>query len=288
MAAPRIFDIAADADAAYWGLQPWERDYLLDRCFSGRRGDGVQGRAEFIINHIQDGTTVGSLDWWVNGPEVQASSNYLVNKDGTIVRCIPERDGPWTNGDVQNPTPQSLTLRQRGGNLNLWCVTIEWEGRPWHALTEAQMAAGLWLNRDIAARHSIRLDRTHVLPHYAINSVSRYDCPRPHYEAIMIALESGQTGNPSPVPATGQFGSVVRYPKPVATTVTALEGLNLRRWGETTSELIRTVDQGKTLWLDGYVIGEPVADNNRWHILSGPAQLRAWSGATALIPGPKG
>lgn len=57
MTAPTIYDIRNDRDAARFGLQPWERDYLLTRCFPDRSGRQI----EALIFHIQDGTTLGSL-----------------------------------------------------------------------------------------------------------------------------------------------------------------------------------------------------------------------------------
>src|SRR5687768_1088828 len=107
MTTPRIYDIANDAHAAMFGLQPWERDAMLTKCFKGRAG----GRVEGIVYHIQAGTTRGSLDWWVHGPGVQASSTVLIQQDGSLLRCIPEKDGPWTNGDVRSPRERSAFIR---------------------------------------------------------------------------------------------------------------------------------------------------------------------------------
>lgn len=71
VAAPTIYDIGVDSDAARFGLQPWERDMLLGRCFAGRRQTTargpVRGAPAYIVCHIQEGSTVGSLEHFVHG-----------------------------------------------------------------------------------------------------------------------------------------------------------------------------------------------------------------------------
>jgi hypothetical protein len=78
MASPKIYDIRNNHDAVRFGLSPTEptrnsggvpaRDFLLSRCILGRRG----ARLRFIVLHIQEGSTPGSLEHWVAG-RVQGS-----------------------------------------------------------------------------------------------------------------------------------------------------------------------------------------------------------------------
>ncbi len=200
---PTIYDLRTDADAARFGLSPGERDELLGQCFPGRNG----ATPKVICLHTQEGVTRGSLDWWVNGVvngnPVQASSTVTVQRDGSILRIIPEADGPWTNGDVNSPTRQSAYLRSFGGNPNIWSLTIEAEGRPGDAMPAAQLDAILWQIRDWSGRYSIPLNRDRVIPHASINSVTRAGCPGGYYDRVMAALESGAAPPPSPVYAQG-------------------------------------------------------------------------------------
>lgn len=273
MTTPVIYDIANDHHAARFGLQPWERDRILSMCFPNRQG----ARPEAIVYHIQDGTTPGSLDWWANGYDhhgnkIQASSTVLVNKDGSIVRCIPEQHAPWTNGDVKNPDPRALPLLRRGGNPNIWSLTIEAEGRPWDAMPEAQLAAIVWVTRDWMTRYPwILIEDT--FRHGWINTVDRSKCGL-YIDAIRARLTGAK-----PPSRTGRFGTVVPFPKPVRVTVTAGAGVNVRRWGELEAQVMTALPQGASFFADGFVYGDSVAGEDRWYIMSGRG-YRVWSGAT--------
>lgn len=168
---PVIEDIRDDATAAKYGLTPAQRDVLLGRMFPGRAG----GRPTFIVLHIQEGVTRGSLPYWVSDPaNVQASSTVTVQADGSILKVIAESDGPWTNGDVQSPTAEAAGLLALGGNANRWSLTLEAEGRPNDVMPAAELDAIVWQVRDWMGRYSIPL--ANVLPHAAINSVTRSFC----------------------------------------------------------------------------------------------------------------
>ena len=194
---PRIFDLRNDADANRFGLTLAERDRILDNRFENRRDGGAQGRPRYIILHVQDGTTVGSLDWWANGPNVQGSSTVLVNKDGSIVRCIPEQHGPWTNGDVNQPKPQAAELLALPGNPNIDSLTIEAEGKPFEDHPDAQLDAIEWQCRDWMARYP-EITVNDILRHGWINSVDRPNCPGSYFEEVIRRLKA--TPSPAPVP----------------------------------------------------------------------------------------
>src|SRR5215204_4968930 len=73
MDTPKFYDIQNNNDALHFGLSPTEptqnskgvpaRKFLLSRSYPGR--EGAQPR--FIVLHIQQGTTRGSLQHWVAG-----------------------------------------------------------------------------------------------------------------------------------------------------------------------------------------------------------------------------
>lgn len=169
---PVIHDLATD----WWryDLTEAERDRILDNYFPNRQG----GVPRYIVNHIQDGTTKGSLDWWANGAGVEASSTVIANRDGTLLRVIPEQHGPWTNGRVCNPTPKSAGLRALGGNPNNWSKTLEAEGRPGVTAvtyTDEQLETICWQYAEWMIEDNIPL--ANVLSHATIDSCDRANCP---------------------------------------------------------------------------------------------------------------
>jgi hypothetical protein len=189
---PVIFDLRRNADAARFGLEPGERDYLLGRCYPNRQGR----RPELICFHIQEGHTAGSLDHWVNGRDWQgnpiaASATVLITKGGEIVRCIDEGDGPWTNGDLQSPTARGVELTNRWGtDLNPVSLTIEAEGMPQDVMPEPQLRAVVWQANEWMRRFPwIGADR--CFRHADINQVDRPHCPGPYFERVMARLADG-------------------------------------------------------------------------------------------------
>lgn len=178
---PVIYDIARDADAARFSLTPAERDRLLRKCIPNRNGK----QPKVIVLHIQDGVTAGSLDWWANN--VQASSTVLINKDGSIVRCIPEGSGPWTNGDSEKPTSiGQRVINQFGPYPNEYSLTIEAEGYSAGPMPDAQLQAICWQCWDWMDRYKIGIDN--VIRHADINSVTRSTCPGDYYGRAIAAL----------------------------------------------------------------------------------------------------
>lgn len=267
MTAPVIHDIRDDRTAARYGLQPWERDYLLKRCFPNRAGRQI----EALVFHIQDGTTPGSLDWWVNGPGVEASSTIIANKDGSLLRVIDEKDGPWTNGKVSKPSARAAELLARGGNPNLYSATCEAEGRPWHAIPEVQMQAMLWWADDMLRRYPQLDAERDILAHYDIDSVDRASCG-----IYVDQLKAQLRGDHRPAPG---YGTITRFTEPVAVTVTVQAGLNIRQWGDTDAQIFTTLPYLATFYATGYVLGDTVAGERRWYILAGTGR-RAWAGGT--------
>jgi len=285
IAQPMIYDIGTDTDAARFGLQPWERDTLLERCFARRQDGRIQGAPAYILCHIQEGSTLGSLEHFVhgrypNGSKVQASCTVTIQRDGSILRVIPERDGPWTNGAVRNPTARGRAMIIRGGNPNIWTLSIEMEGRHNGAITEAQIRSAEWWIRDAARRHGIPLDREHILRHADIDQVQRANCPGHYFGPLMrrlVALPEGATPTPGP---SAPYGRVVRFDTPRLVTITAADGLNARQWGDLDAPILETWARDRRFYAAGYVYGDAVAGESRWYIAAGPRAWRFWSGGT--------
>jgi hypothetical protein len=200
-AAPAIYDIRNPRDAERFGLSVDEARALLGCRNRGRNGH----RPLAVVWHIQDGVTTGSLDWWLHGSaggqRVRASATVMANRDGSILRVIPEEDAPWTNGDVAAPTAWGARLRDLGGgDPNDVTLSIEAEGRPGEPLTPEEERAILWQTEAWMERYGFGPEM--VGPHAAINSVSRADCPGPYYAKLHPLLKRrdgrGETERGSP------------------------------------------------------------------------------------------
>ncbi len=188
--APVVYDLAKPADAARFGLSEKQAATLRAKKIPGRAGY----RPQAIVWHIQDGNTRGSLSHWLT---VSASANVMIQRDGSILRVIPDEDGPWTNGDVKNPDAWGRSLASLGGgDPNRVSLTIEFEGRKGEGLTPEQENAGLWQTERWQERWGIPL--ANVGGHFQVNSVDRAHCPGP---AIMAAKAKLGTGGSGPAPA---------------------------------------------------------------------------------------
>lgn len=189
---PTIYSLGADY--ARWGLTKAQADKVMSHKFPGRSGR----KPLAIVLHIMDGTTSGSLQWWASG-NANASSTVVVSKDGSVGRIIAEADGPWTNGDVSKPSPkgQALLNKINGANPNLVTLSIENEGRPGDALTDAQLNALCWQITDWMNAYG--LTTADIYKHADLNSTSRAFCPGSYFDTVLNKLAGNQ---PQPVPTT--------------------------------------------------------------------------------------
>lgn len=171
LATPTIYTLEQDYDR--FGLTYQEAMALLAKRFVNRFDpmSGVTGKGEFGVYHIQDGDTVGSLRWWLG---VDASANWMSQKDGSLLRVIPEEHGPWTNGDVTAPTPEAAKLIAKPGNKNIWSRTVEAAGKPGVAMPDAQIESLAWLGLKWIREDGV--PRENLLRHGWINSVTRSRC----------------------------------------------------------------------------------------------------------------
>jgi N-acetylmuramoyl-L-alanine amidase len=126
-----------------------------------------------IVIHVTEGD-IGSVRSWFNNPEAQASAHYCVTRDGTIVQFVREEDTAWHAGRVSNPTA-GIVKERLPANPNGYSIGIEHEGSGDEELTDPQRAASLFLIRDIAKRHTIPLDRRHIIRHHEVFSAK--SCP---------------------------------------------------------------------------------------------------------------
>lgn len=140
-------------------------------------------RVDAIIWHITSGTS--SLGWLTN-PASGASSNYLIDRDGTIHELVPPTESAWANGRVCNPDAdhnQPLVAKwiAEGVNFNRRTVSIEHEGMSslghGGSLTAAQVTATVNLTAWLCQQFKLTPDKQHVFGHFEVDSCDRPNCP---------------------------------------------------------------------------------------------------------------
>jgi hypothetical protein len=159
-------------------------------------------RPIFVVRHVTDDLNLQNTISWFQNPRSQASSHFVIDRDGTIYQFVSSLDYAWTNGDVNNPRTDipALTKAIRSGkNLNDWCVTIEHVATPETGITDAQFKRTVELGRYLNARYEIPPHRYGQLRHSDINSVGRSYCPGPKFPLEQIIRELG--GDPAKMAA---------------------------------------------------------------------------------------
>jgi N-acetyl-anhydromuramyl-L-alanine amidase AmpD len=121
------------------------------------------------------------------------SSHYVVGTDGTVVQCVDECEGAWSNGFVSGRSGASGdgygngfhdSWWDSGINPNLLTISIEHVKSATdnsNQLTDAQKLASFTLIRHICQRHNIPTRKADasggVTGHYAIDPQNRPNCP---------------------------------------------------------------------------------------------------------------
>lgn len=150
-------------------------DAYLPGDHSSRNGQ----HPEAVVMHITAGdSAAGAISHW-NSP-VDASAHYIVEKDGRIFRTVREEDAAWSNGVVNKPDLTNPLIARwvgAGINPNSCTIGIEIVGFPSATKPALQWASVLWLVADVCRRWGIARDRTHIIGHYQIDSVTRARCP---------------------------------------------------------------------------------------------------------------
>jgi len=112
------------------------------------------------------------------------SATAYVDRDGTVVRAVdPVKYAAWSQGDVAHPNTKLPTIAAAaasGVNMNEWVhESIECSGAGTEPLTDAQFESVAQL---VAAAHKatgLPINRSTVVVHADVNSVSRRSDPWP-------------------------------------------------------------------------------------------------------------
>ena len=184
---PAIYELYRDY--AGFRLTQAQATKIGNHKFPGRSGR----KPLAIVLHIQEGTTMGSLNWWASG-NADASSTVMVQLDGSVLRVIPETDGPYTNGDVSRPSAkgQALITRIGGANPNLVTLSMEIEGYSGDLLTAGPLNAVCWQASEWMTAFGLTVND--IYRHADINSTTRAGCPGVLFDQVMTALKGAAPG----------------------------------------------------------------------------------------------
>ena len=113
------------------------------------------------------------------------SATAYIDRDGTVIRAIdPVKHAAWSQGDVAHPNTKIPTIggrrRPSGVNMNEWVYeSIECSGAGPEPYTDAQFEAVAHLVAAASKVRGIPINRSTVVVHADINSVSRRSDPWP-------------------------------------------------------------------------------------------------------------
>jgi N-acetylmuramoyl-L-alanine amidase len=109
------------------------------------------GDIHFIVIHVTDGSYAGAVAWLTN-PQAQASSHYVISREGDITQLVARRDIAWHSGN-HTMNAESLGIEHEG-------MTDDPAG-----FTDAEYRASAHLVAWLVHVYGIPIDRTHILGH---------------------------------------------------------------------------------------------------------------------------
>jgi N-acetylmuramoyl-L-alanine amidase len=125
-----------------------------------------------IVIHDTESETAKAALSWFETPESKVSAHYVVDRDGTIYRCVPDDHKAWHAGDAE------LAGRK---NVNNFSLGIELAGFATKPYPEAQIDAAVALCVELCARYpAITLERIVGHDQVAVPAGRKTD-PGPHF-----------------------------------------------------------------------------------------------------------
>lgn len=256
----------------------------VDSSYQSPNRDGVGVRqVRAVVWHITQGTD--SRGWLCN-PSSGASSNYLIERDGTPFELVPPDHAAWANGPMAKSNvdiPIVAEWVRQGINPNAQTVSIEHEGFTSNnrggSLTAAQIETTIQLTAWLCQRYGIPPDRQHILRHADIDGVNRPYCPgfsTAEMESWIARVAALVGGGSITVDKTGDEAARLRADVegqvPVHLRGTLLrEGVvDLSAFGGGASERLAVYEKGRYHRLGGTTYA---------FFLSGPASFEALSDA---------
>jgi LysM repeat protein len=129
-------------------------------------------------------TAIGERTYANRAGSPGPSATAYIDRDGTIVRAIdPVRYAAWSQGDVASPNTRIPTVAAAvasGVNMNEWVYeSIECSGAGTEPYTDAQFESVAQLVAAASRALGLPINRSTVVVHADINSVSRRSDPWP-------------------------------------------------------------------------------------------------------------
>jgi len=134
------------------------------------------------------------------------SATAYIDRDGTIVRAIdPVKYAAWCQGDVASPNRKIPTIAAAvasGVNMNEWVhESIECSGAGTEPYTDAQFESAAQLVAAASRALGLPINRSTVVTHADINSVSRRSDPWPPASLITRLRRPGRPIRPRRPPS---------------------------------------------------------------------------------------
>ncbi len=121
----------------------------LSPNFNSRRGIGISA---IVLHHTASAAGAMAIARYFQSPRAMVSAHYIVDRDGTIVRCVPDEQRAWHAGPSQfggtanvNDFSLGIEICNKGDNIEPY--------------PPAQVAAVTRLVAQLADRYRISLDR---------------------------------------------------------------------------------------------------------------------------------
>ena len=123
--------------------------------------------------------------WWFQHPDARGSTHYYADSDSDLIQMVAEADNAWAQGgkspDVSGKNrPAPVWWRSTYRSFNACCLSIEIEG--WAKSINETMARGGPQWRTVVrwaayqcAKHTIRIDRDHLMGHSELPNQSHTD-----------------------------------------------------------------------------------------------------------------
>lgn len=243
---------------------------------TGRRNN----KPEAIVIHVMEGTLSGTDSWFKN-PASKVSAHYGIGKKGDIHNYVPEMNTAWHAGRVNAPSWALIKSAGKGlyVNPNLYTIGIEHEGNETSEWTEEMYQASADLIKDIAARWSIPIDRSHIIGHHEIYSLKT--CPGFRADINKLITLAGGGGGIAAAPSAPVTIPVVEKISEKS-KVTTKTRLNIRSQPNTVLNPVNTIEPNVQLAYDGYTVkGEAIKDNSKWYYTDEGNWF--WSGAVSTV-----
>jgi N-acetyl-anhydromuramyl-L-alanine amidase AmpD len=156
-----------------------------------------QGRAPLaIVYHVSDDLNTANVLSWLRKPGSNASSHWVIDRDGSAYQLVGSAFAAFTNGKVERPRMDIPWLAARADafiadreNANWYCITIEHIGKPDVPFTPEQIATSVAISRYyLHVYPSIPRVRGHMMRHADFDSVDRPYCPGPLFPLREVIL----------------------------------------------------------------------------------------------------